>query len=200
MSSKLNNWKKQLNSYSLPSFMIFINQPASQPDSQTRQGSFYRFAIKVFFFKLISLLCCSAGISHIPANSSSLSALKTVLFFFISFPLIDFCVCLSLSSLAPDLLWYDVNVQYFCDTSNSGVRQKVCSTLVLLKNNSIRHGQGLIHCLTAASCSAVLCCCLMKWFGGSRDVWFFSTLLNHSGSVFVCLFVWERKSHILLLQ
>lgn len=159
------------------------------------------FYVRVLNFYLRS----SADRSHIPASSSRLSALTTVLFFphcISSLSLIDFSVCLSSSSHCRALIWHQCTVWRLFFLSNSGVRQKVCSALVLLRNNSIRRGQGLIltYILTAASCSALLCCRLMKWFSGSRDTRFISTPLNHSESVFVCLFFWERKSHALLLQ
>lgn len=101
------------------------------------------------------------------------------------------------SSHCLGLIWHQCTVLYcLFFLSNSGVRQKVCSALVLLKNNSIRHGQGLRLCLSAASFSAMLCCCLMKWFSGSRDVWFISTPLNHSTRAFEnwkCIYNYYNK-------
>lgn len=108
MSSAANNWKKATELLQ-PAMIYDIHTSTSQPDSQTRGGSFYVFTVKV----LLAPLCSSQVISQPAAAASVL-----LLFFF--FPPLHFqspthwflCMFVFISS-PPDLLWYDTSVQYF---------------------------------------------------------------------------------------
>lgn len=105
------NYLKKETGLSRPWFRIFINQPVSQ--AVTSEERVFIHILLKFFSNWLHLYVrdklypsqqqppqCSYNCSFFPHFISNL-------------PLIDFSVCLSSSSLPPDLLWYDTNVQYF---------------------------------------------------------------------------------------
>ena len=126
-----------------------------------------------------------------PPQCSYSSCVFFLILFPISHSLIPLYVCLHL--LSPfHLLWYDIIVPYFSVASNSGVRQEACSALVLLINNSIRHG------LKRQLCSAFLLFDeMVQW--KRRRVIHLNTL--ESQWKLVCLFVRLRneKPYIILM-
>lgn len=191
----------------------FINHSTQS----NHRREFYTFTVKVSFFSDCTFMFCLLGAaerkievtSHQPAAASPLLRL----FLLSNLSLIDF----SLHLLFPLTCFDTASLYSFLASVQSFKRRCQAKGMFCFsffsKTTQLDMARGS-YMVAPLPLRAVLllCCCLMKCFSGSRDVWFMLTLLNQSGSMFVCLpekwkathyyydkYVFVRRPHSLLI-